>query len=258
MVIVGIVGSPRKNGRTNTLVDAALKGAQSRGAETKKVYLTDYTIKPFTGQGSSDEANQYCPQDLSDLCEQSDALIIGAPVYWGDINGLTKDFMDTVRLRIPNINGKPSLGIAIAGGSGKGLLSGIQSIYHYFYHKQMRAIDPIPVSRFNLSQALTELEKSGARLAGQTKEKNPFPGQTPEERWPAVLAYYVTLPYFNSDPLDEFMLLDEHLIQNTKGDKTVRAQTEYDRAAQLIAKGRRDQATKYAVKAYQILYTPPT
>ena len=56
MVIVGIVGSPRKNGRTNTLVDAALGGAKLRGVETEKVYLIDYKIRSFTGQGGSEEA----------------------------------------------------------------------------------------------------------------------------------------------------------------------------------------------------------
>ena len=35
MLILGIVGSPRKEGRTNTLLDAALKGAAQGGAETQ-------------------------------------------------------------------------------------------------------------------------------------------------------------------------------------------------------------------------------
>jgi hypothetical protein len=34
--------------------------------------------------------------------------------------------MDSVRIN--NSNGKPALGFAIAGGSGKGLISGVQSI----------------------------------------------------------------------------------------------------------------------------------
>jgi len=144
MYILGIVGSPRKNGRTNTLIDASLAGAQSANAKTMKIYLTDYAIKPFTGSGGANEAYNYCPEELSKLCDKADALVIGAPVYWGDINGLTKDFMDTVK--ISTSSGKPALGLVIAGGTGKGLFSGIQSIYHFFYHKQMRAIDPTPVS----------------------------------------------------------------------------------------------------------------
>lgn len=257
MVIVGIVGSPKKNGRTNTLVDAALDGAKLRGVETEKVYLIDYKIRSFTGQGGSEEAFQYCPPELSSLCEEADAIILGAPVYWGDINGLTKDFMDTVRLRLPNINGKPALGVDIAGGSGKGLLSGIQSIYHFFFHKQMRGIEPTPVSRFNLNEALEGLRKSGAKLADLSKEKKPFSGQTVDDRWPEVLAYYATLKYLNCDPLDEFIMLDEQLIRTSNGDKVEKAKAEYDKAIALIAKGERTQASRYAVRSYQTLYFPP-
>ena len=152
MLILGIVGSPRKNGRTHTLVDAALGGAAQGGAETEKLYLIDYAIKPFTGSGGSEEGVRFCPSELSERCEAADAIVLGAPVYYGDINGLTKDFMDSVR--IGNSNGKPALGFAIAGGSGKGLISGVQSIYHWFYHRQVRAIDPTPVSRFNMAEAL--------------------------------------------------------------------------------------------------------
>jgi len=257
MVVVGIVGSPRKDMRTNMLVDAALDGAKSRDVKTEKVYLIDCKIRSFTGQGGSEEAFQYSPEDLSKFCEEADAIILGAPVYWGDINGLTKDFMDTVRLRLDNINGKPALGIAIAGGTGKGLLSGIQSIYHFFFHKQMRGIDPTPVSRFNLEEALKELRKNGARLADLSKEKKPFAGETVDDRWPEVLAYYSSLQYFNCDPLDEFMMLAGQLIKISKADRVENAKAEFDKATALIAEGRRSEAARHAVKSYQILYFPP-
>ncbi|MDQ1280556.1 MAG: red protein [Thermoproteota archaeon] len=254
MVVIGLVGSPRKNMRTNSLVDAALEGSKSRGVEIEKIYLVDYKIRPFTGQGGSDEAFQYCPEDLSKLCEEADAIILGAPVYWGDINGLTKNFMDTVRLRLPNINGKPALGIAIAGGSGKGLFSGIQSIYHFFFHKQMRGIEPTPVSRFNLDSSFKDLRMSGAKLADLSKEKSPFSGETVDERWPEVLAYYAALKYLNCDPVDEFMTLAGDLIKISKGDKVEKAKTELETATSLIAKGQRAEASKHAVRSYQILY----
>ena len=193
---------------------------------------------------------------MSSLCEEADAIILGAPVYWGDINGLTKDFMDTVRLRLPNINGKPALGVDIAGGSGKGLLSGIQSIYHFFFHKQMRGIEPTPVSRFNLNEALEGLRKSGAKLADLSKEKKPFPGETVDDRWPEVLAYYASMKFLNCNPLDEFITLAGQLIRISKGDKVEKAKAEYDKAVALIAEGKRAEASRYAVRSYQILYFP--
>lgn len=257
MVVVGIVGSPRKNGRTNSLVDAALEGAKSRGVDTKKIFLVDYNIRIFTGSGGLAEAFKNCPEELSRLCEDADAIVLGSPVYWGDINGLTKDFMDTVRITRPNANGKPALGIAIAGGSGKGLISGVQSIYHFFYHKQMRGIDPTPVSRFNLGESLKELRISGAKLADLSKEKKPFPGKTADDRWPEVLAYYTSVKYLNSDPLDEFIMLSRQLIKTSKGSQVEKAKEELDKAISLIAEGKRTEAAKHAVRSYQTLFFSP-
>lgn len=252
MVVLGIVGSPRKNGRTNMLIDAALDGAKSRGADTKKIFLVDFKIRPFIGTGGSAEAFQYCPEELSRLCEEADAIALGAPVYWGDINGMTKDFMDTVR--IPNANEKPALGIAIAGGTGKGLLSGVQTIYHFFFHRQMRGIDPTPVSRFNFQNALEQLKKSGAKLADLSREKSPFTGGTREERWPEVLAHYAPMKYLRCDPLDEFIMLAKQLIEISDSGKVETAKSELDKALALIAKGKRDEAAHHAVESYRTLF----
>lgn len=255
MFVLGIVGSPRKNGRTNGLVDAALEGARAKGAQASKIYLTDYEIRPFTGSGGSGEAFSFCPDELSKLCEEADGLVLGAPVYWGDINGLTKDFMDTVR--IANSNGKPALGIAIAGGTGKGLLSGVQTIYHFFFHKQMRGIDPTPVSRFNLQQALTQLKTSGARLADLSIEKRPFPGRTRDDCWTEVLAHYATVKYLRCDPVDEFLMLAGQLIEMSRGEDVELARFELEKALTLITEGNRSEAARHAVRSYQALYFPP-
>ena len=252
MLILGIVGSPRKNGRTNTLIDAALAGAAKGGAETQKLYLVDHAVKPFTGGGGSAEANTFCPPELSEQCEASAALVLGAPVYYGDINGLTKDFMDSVR--IANSNGKPALGFAIAGGSGKGLISGVQSIYHWFYHRQVRAIDPCPVSRFNMQPALKALRASGERLVEMARSPEPFPGKGREDRWADVLAHYADIAYLNCDPVDEFLMLARHLIAVSSSEKVGQALRELGQAYALIEQGKRSEAGRHAVQAYELLY----
>lgn len=250
MLVLGIVGSPRKNGKTSALIDAALEGAAEVGAETRKVFLADYDVKPLLNPDGDRSAP--CPEVLSALCEEADALVLGAPVYYGEINGLTKDFMDSVR--IGNSNGKPALGFAIAGGSGKGLISGVQSIYHFFYHRQVRAIDPTPVSRFNFDAALASLRASGAKLVDATNDLMPFPGAGREDRWAGVLAYYATLPYFDRDPVDEFVMLAEQLISISTGEKVAQAQAEMAQAGVLIDEGLRSAAAPHVVKAYELLY----
>jgi multimeric flavodoxin WrbA len=250
MFVLGFVGSPRKGGRTNALIDAALEGAASAGADVNKVYLVDYDIRVFKGAAGPDD--RYCPDVLSTLCENADAIVVGAPVYYGEVNGLTKDWMDSVRIR--NSNGKPALGFAIAGGSGKGLLSGVQSIYHWFYHRQMRAIDPTPVSRFNMQTAKESLRKSGATLVEMAQNIQPFSGEKRDDRWADVLAYYATIPYFNRGPVDEFVMLAQQLIAISTGHKAEQAQDELSQALALIENGRRSEGARHAVRAYEILY----
>lgn len=239
-MILGIVGSPRKGRLTDQLVTRALEGAKSVGVETRKIYLVDYDIKFHM------EGRKGCPEELSELCEEADAIVVGAPVYFGDINGLTKDFMDTVR--ISNANGKYALGIAIAGGTGKGLCSGIQSIYHFFYHRQLRGVDPTPVSRFNFEKALKNLYQSGKKLAGLSMENKPF--NDLRDR----IEYYEEFGYMNYTFLDEIVLLAEQLIETSKEEDLSKAKKEYETAKSLIREGERIKAVKHAVKAYDILY----
>ncbi|MFX0116754.1 MAG: flavodoxin family protein [Candidatus Hodarchaeota archaeon] len=254
MFVLGIVGSPRKDGRTNELIDAALRGVESRGVDAKKIYLVDYEIKAYLGTGGSEDAYHYCPRELSRVCSEADAIVLGAPVYWGDINGLTKDFMYTVK--IDDANGKYALGISIAGGTGKGLLSGIQSIYSFFFHKQFRGIDPTPASRFNFQENLKLLEARGSKIAELSREKILFPGQTQEERWPHVAVYYTSLKYLRCDIVDEFIMLAEDLIKLSKGGDIDKAKVDLQEALRLMSEGKRAEAAKYAVRSYQTLYFP--
>ncbi|NLT74105.1 MAG: flavodoxin family protein [Chloroflexi bacterium] len=252
MIVLGIVGSPRRNGRTAALVDAALLGACNQGAETRRIFLADYDIRPFGGQGGAEEGVRFVAPELGALCAQADALVLGAPVYFGDINGLTKDFMDSVR--IPNENGKPALGIAIAGGSGKGLYSGVQSIYHWFYHRQMRAIDPTPATRFSMEDVLAALPASGARLAQSALNPQPFAGEGREDRWAELVAHYAALPYLRCDPVDEFLTLAEQLVhQKREHPAWEQAYEELHQARVLLARDERAQAGRHAVRAYDLL-----
>lgn len=248
--VLGIVGSGRKQGCSASLMAAALEGAESRGARAQTIYLADYNLRYHLGVAA--EGVPYCPDALADLCEEADALVLGSPVYYGDINGLTRSFMDSAP--IPNANGKLALGFAIAGGSGKGLLSGIQSIYHYFYHRQMRAIDPTPVSRFNMEEAAVSLRESGAELVDLFGMVEPFPGEARDDRWADVLAYYASLPYFDAGPVDEFVMLADQLIRVSDGPEVAKARTALGQARDLIQEGEPSRAAPYAVQAYELLY----
>ena len=86
-------GSPRKNWNTAMMLKEAQKGAESVGAETEYIDLFDLS---YTGCRScllckrkgAERCKCYWKDDLSPLIERifaADALIVGSPIYLGDI-----------------------------------------------------------------------------------------------------------------------------------------------------------------------------
>jgi len=242
-MIIGIVGSPRKGKLTDQLITKCLEGAESADDQITKVYLLDHHVRSSDGQIK-------CPEELNNLWKEANALVIGAPVYWGGINGLTKDFMDLAE--IVDVNGKFGLGISMAGGTGRGLCSALQNIYRFFYHRKMRAIEPTPVSRFNFEETLESIYDSGKRLAELSKEREPFKGD--EDR----MEYYESLDYLNYTFLDEMMLLAKQLIKiSEKNPEYTSAKDSFDTADSLIKEEKRKEAIEFAVNAYRLLYFDP-
>lgn len=106
--ILAINGSPRKYWNTYQLCESALKGASSIGAETELIQLCD--IK-FSGcmscyvchkKGMRKEFDCFYKDALSPLlkkCLQADAIIVGSPIYYGDITGTVHNFLE--RLLFP-------------------------------------------------------------------------------------------------------------------------------------------------------------
>jgi len=120
----------------------------------------------------------------------------------------------------------------------------------------MRGVDPTPVSRFNMEQALAALKASGARLAEMARQPMPFPGANADERWPEVVAHYATLPYLDGDPVAEFLMLAEQLVSTSSSDKLEAAKVELGQAYQALFRNDRAEAGRHAVRCYLLLYYP--
>lgn len=96
--VVGIIGSPRKGMNTDTLVSRALLGAESAGAEVEKIYLNDLKILPC--QACADfPAPEYCffhdgMDKIYHTLINADALVIGAPAYFGTFSAQLKLVID--------------------------------------------------------------------------------------------------------------------------------------------------------------------
>ena len=205
--VLGLVGSPNKTGRTNELVNAALDGAELAGAAVELIQMGDHVVKackdclPWVCLTElkcafKDKGFEFLSRKVLDC----DALVLGTPVYWGDTSGLMKYFilkMFRIFARSAPIRGLPALGISIAGGTGNGLISGLRPVYHFFYTMQMRAVEPLPATRFNFPAALKQAGHLGQQVAAMADSRIPFPGL--EER----MAWYDALPYLTMTRADE-------------------------------------------------------
>ncbi|MHA2049815.1 MAG: flavodoxin family protein [Promethearchaeota archaeon] len=98
MQVLGIVGSPRIGGNTDTLVDEVLAGAAEAGASTEKIILNKLEIKPCQACNSCYKTGKCAQKDdmaeLLDKMVESDLWILGTPVYWWGPTAQFKAFLD--------------------------------------------------------------------------------------------------------------------------------------------------------------------
>ncbi|MFN3527560.1 MAG: flavodoxin family protein [Candidatus Altarchaeaceae archaeon] len=113
--VLGISGSPIKNGNTEILIKYALKICEDNGLKTNFVSLADKKIYPL-GINENDDS-----KEIIDLMRNSRAIIIGSPTYFGNISANLKALFDkTLPLR-KNMELRNKIGGAIAvGGSRNG------------------------------------------------------------------------------------------------------------------------------------------
>ncbi len=94
-----ISGSPRKGGNTDLLCDAFARGAEETGGQVEKIFLADYRIDYFSeadeqrvGDRAS-EAEDDVPM-LVDKMVRADVIVLASPVYYMNITGQLKTFID--------------------------------------------------------------------------------------------------------------------------------------------------------------------
>lgn len=210
-VVLGLVGSPNREGKTHELVAAALEGAARAGAAVEMIQIADHVVAACRDCLSEIcLTNGKCTYDdrafefLSGKILNCGALVLGTPVYWWDASGMVQYLilkMFRVFARPAPLQGLPALGIGMAGRTGNGLVSGLRPVYHFFQMMQMRAIDPLPVTRFNFPVSLHHAGELGLRLAAMVGQRTPFTGL--DER----LLWYDKLPYLGLTRAQERRLL---------------------------------------------------
>lgn len=101
MKVLAISGSPRKGGNTYLLLQRVLARVQEAGIETELVELAGRSVQGCT---ACLKCRQYADRDCHgrkdaiNEClakiDEADALVIGSPVYFGDVTPETKALID--------------------------------------------------------------------------------------------------------------------------------------------------------------------
>lgn len=123
--IIGIIGSPRGKGNTTFLVEKALKAAKSAGAHVESFHLGKMDINPCNACDICKLTGE-CPKDddINELLlklQEADGMIIGSPVYFGNVSSQLKMFIDRSRPLRSDFKLQNKVGGAIAvGGSRNG------------------------------------------------------------------------------------------------------------------------------------------
>ncbi|MBC7086836.1 MAG: flavodoxin family protein [Methanomethylovorans sp.] len=98
MKAIGIIGSPRMNGNTATLVRQTLESASEAGADTEVYYLNELEFKGCQGCGYC-KIHTKCKlqDDLSKVLDslvKADAIVFGSPIYFSQFTGQMRLFLD--------------------------------------------------------------------------------------------------------------------------------------------------------------------
>jgi len=149
MKVVGIYGSPRKDGNTDLLLDKALEGAKSAGAEVTPIYARKLKMVGCLECGGCDKTGKCVVkddmQDVYPLLESADIIFLASPIFFYGVSAQVKAIIDRTQAawskrmlektpaeRKHYDSGKGYF-IATGATKGKNLFDGAEMVAKYFF-----------------------------------------------------------------------------------------------------------------------------
>jgi len=144
--VLGIMGSPRIKGNTDLLLEEALKGAKSQGAEVEKIVVDKLKISPCKEYlGCFKDGNCVIRDDMDDIYPKllgADVVIIASPMFFYGVSSQAKALIDRcqalwarkhiLKQSLPN-SGRKGAFIAVGATKGKRLFEGAILTVKYFF-----------------------------------------------------------------------------------------------------------------------------
>ena len=147
--VVGIYGSPRKNGNSDLLLNTVLEGARSVGAEISAVYCRKLKMSGCIECGGCDETGECVLDDdmreVYPLLEAADVVFLASPIFFYSVTAQAKALIDRSqamwnRRRLNNNRTNPRIPgggtgylLAVGATKGKNLFVGSELCAKYFF-----------------------------------------------------------------------------------------------------------------------------
>lgn len=100
-LVLGIAGSPRRNGNSDRLLAAALEAAREAGARTETLVAARSGVNPCRGCNACSRDGVCIQRDGGDALyaaiDSADAIIIASPVYFATVPGVLKVLFDRMQ-----------------------------------------------------------------------------------------------------------------------------------------------------------------
>ena len=104
MNIIGYIASPHRDGNTAWAVNKILEDAKGQGARTQVFYASELDIQPCKGCLGCVKSGKCVINDdmqpIYDALGQADGLVLGMPVYMGQMSAQAKIFTDRLFAQI--------------------------------------------------------------------------------------------------------------------------------------------------------------
>ncbi|MBN1857292.1 MAG: flavodoxin family protein [Dehalococcoidia bacterium] len=147
MHILGIMGSPRRAGNTDILLDRALEGAVEAGAETEKLLISQLDVRPCMElYHCAVDGTCSIHDDMRGLYEKlvaADAVILASPIFFYGLASQTKALVDrcqalwvrryVLKTWIPEPGRRHGALIAVGATGGPRLFDGVKLTAKYFF-----------------------------------------------------------------------------------------------------------------------------
>jgi multimeric flavodoxin WrbA/protein-tyrosine-phosphatase len=188
MLVLGLQGSPRKNGNTDLLLAAFMEAARGLGAATETIYVAQRDIQACK-EYIVCEKKGLCPikdemNAIYTLLRRAEVVVAASPVFFYGITAQLKALIDRCQtlwarkyklgLRDPHSDRRRGLLLGVAATKGKHLFEGMELTAKYFFDGISAAYDGCIAYRAVEAKGemaahptyLTDMSAAAARLVG--------------------------------------------------------------------------------------------